>query len=227
MSIKRVDPNGVIEINFPAFNGVTIVGSSSNILGDGDDATYVDGNPDALDYDVEFDALPSYGPTDPIVLHFRISFQTDVPGTLADMFLFLQDNHPTDITGDWYVGQFTSSWNSPFQAVGPFDGSIHEYAVPLVPRPSGTGSGYGVAGTTLADCLAVLASGTAYVAVNSLDVEGATLLDVRVHEMWLEVGTANRNAPPLRHFPRSDGLGSGPKRIYPPPDTRRRFGGTV
>lgn len=179
MSLKRVDPNGTIEINFPTLSGVTVVGAG-NTLADSDDATYVEGDPDGLNYDVEMDALTSYDDGDPITLHVRLSLESeDHTGTDADVFLFLQDNHPTNISGTYYVGQFTSgSYNSAAAFPPPFDGTPKELVLPLVVRP----------GHTLAECVAVLESGTAYVAVNALHIVDAGPLHARVYEMWIEVG---------------------------------------
>jgi hypothetical protein len=68
----------------------------------------------------------------------------------------------------------------------------------------------------------------AYLDINAISWQDGEVQPIyRLTYAEVRVGTANRHAPPLRQFPRSDGLGSGPKRIYPPPDTRRRFGGTV
>lgn len=37
--------------------------------------------------------------------------------------------------------------------------------------------------------------------------------------------TARTISPPMRRYPRADGRGVGPKRHYPPPESRRRVGG--
>jgi hypothetical protein len=179
MTLKRVDPNGTIEINFPSLSGITVVGAG-NTLADASDATYVEGDPDGLNYDVEMDALASYDDGDPITLHVRLSLESeDHTGTEADLFFFLQDNHPTNISGTYYVGQFTSSsYNTAAAFPPPFDGTPKELVLPLAVRP----------GHTLAECVAVLESGTAYVAVNSLHIVDAGPLHARVYEMWIEVG---------------------------------------
>jgi hypothetical protein len=46
---------------------------------------------------------------------------------------------------------------------------------------------------------------------------------LRVYEMYF--GAVPPNPPPLRRYPRADGLGVGPTRHYPPPESRRGAGG--
>jgi hypothetical protein len=53
---------------------------------------------------------------------------------------------------------------------------------------------------------------------------GEVLSDARVLAHWL-AGNRRPSPPPLRRFPRSDGLGIGPRRHFPPPESRRAAGG--
>lgn len=229
MSLKILRASGPLTVNFPDFNGVTVVGAG-DVLADavtllrvGDtgtdpgDATYVEGDPDALAYCAQLEPLESYTDGDPIMLYVRMSLESEGhSGTDSDVFIFLQDAHPTTVNSTYYRGQFTgSSYNTPVSVSPPFDGTIKTWAAPLVPRP----------GYTLADCVAVLMSGTAQLAFNSLHINDAGLLHARVYEAWVEVGAKTTSPPPLRRYPRSDGLGIGPTRHYP--RTRRGVGGIV
>lgn len=73
-------------------------------------------------------------------------------------------------------------------------------------------------GTTLADVVAKFSTGAAAVFLESAG--GLVYYDV-----WVQVGHKCRTVYPLRRHPRSDGYGLGPKRHYPPPETRRHAGG--
>lgn len=228
MSVKTcpvagtVDDGG-IQLNGSDFlGGVTIV-APTNVapLGDDDDTTYI-ANTSAgpLDYMVRINALTSWDSGDPINLHLRWSMDCDDHAAVdGETYLFLQNSHPTDRSGDWYIGQFSTHWNSRYPLSSPFDGTIHDTVLSFIPRPSGTGGGYGVAGTTLDDCLAFLTGGDCWLDVNQLAVFDAGLTEARVIEAYLTVGNPIRATPARRLWPRQDGEGVGIGRIWPPPNT--------
>lgn len=211
MSVKTLHANGTITVTpFAPAGSVTVVGSAP-VLADNHDSTYVHGDPAPGQYNVGLQTLTSYDTGDPIALHIRLSIESDDhTGEETRIYIFLQDGHPDDDSGDFYVAQFTDgAWNHAVALTPPFDGTIHDLVLPLRVRP----------GHFIDDCVAVLESGTAQMAVNTLTVLDAPwdLLNARVYEAWVEVGVAPPVliADPKRLYPRADGRGVGTGRQWP------------
>lgn len=218
--------NGGIELNgSDILGGVTIVSPTNVPPLDTDDATYIQNTATGpLDYMVRIDTLSSWSATDPIELHLRWSMETEFhDGEVGEAFLFLQYTHPTDASGDYYVGQFSHTWNVPVPLLGTYDGTIHDTVIPMVTRPPGSGTGYGVSGTTLVDVLTMLASADAWFTVNVLHVADAGFVNGRIYEAYLLVGTQAFRVPARRLYPGTD----GDTRVYPvrpSPQSSTRFG---
>lgn len=182
MTTKILHPDMVTVTSGAVGVGVVVVGAG-DVLSDDSDATYVEGDPSPYAINAQLPALTGYADGDTINLHLRLALESDDhTGTSSRLYVFLQDGHPDDDSGSFYVGQFTTaSWNTAASFPPPFDGTIRDLVLPLVVAP----------GFTVGDCATVLASGTAQVAVNTL-----TILDsrtsqsgVRLYEAWVEVGT--------------------------------------
>lgn len=69
--------------------------------------------------------------------------------------------------------------------------------------------------------------GVAFVSISYMHVTGLSpAAEFTSGVSWLaSVLTARAGKFPLRRYPRADGLGVGPTRHYPPPESRRRVGG--
>lgn len=214
MSIKVLRANGTVTRN--GWTG-PIVGS--NPIGDNDSATYIEQDFSAgstLGVTVGLEPLVGYQPGDPIsvAVQMDVTLVPDDPTTEGVLELFIattpEGAEPDEVAGfsdgahSGFGFRFTVSglWTAPLRLAPQWD-------------------------TPLDDLVAALEVG-AYLDINAISWQDGEVQPIyRLTYAEVRVGTANRHAPPLRQFPRSDGLGSGPKRIYPPPDTRRRFGGIV
>lgn len=224
MSIKTLPVDGTaadgIVVPTLLLPDITIAHDDAPPLADENDDTWIETRVTGpLDYMVNIATLGTHRDDDPIVLTFRFAIQAGegIEDAIdASSYLFLQDGHPTDTSGHYYVGQFTNaSWNTPIGIGSPYDGSVREMSVGFRPRPAGTGSGYGVTGKTLKDCLDVLASGDAWLDVNTLQVNDAEHLWARMIEAYLTVGTKRLAAPGRRRWPNPTGRGLGPRRQWP------------
>lgn len=225
MSVKTCSVAGTVGDGGIVLNssGAAVVASGSlPPLGDEVDGTYISTNTSApLDYMVRINALTSWSSGDPVSLHLRWSMDCDDHAAVdGETYMFIQYSNPTDVTGDFYIGKFGTSWISAAGLPGTYDGTVFDTVLPFIPRPSGTGGGYGVSGTTLDECLALLTSGDCWLDVNQITVFDAGLIEARVIEAFLTVGVATV-VPARLLYPRTDDLGLSVGRVYPPPNTQQ------
>ena len=109
-----------------------------------------------------------------------------------------------------------------FTASVPNDGAIRTLSFP---------ADYGVFGADIGAVTARLAGGSGTTA-GLRAIRWATtppaIVGTRsatIYETWLQLDLRALAPPPLRRFPRSDGYGVGPRRHFPPPESRRSVGG--
>lgn len=176
----------------------TLTGDADTVWADGSDATYV-----------TFSGLgsDSYGTLAPYSrmsgLDVTIQMRASSPGG---------DSLFVDLWNEWNGSTATNFLISvPFTI--PAGGGIVDYQHTVDPDDLSDW------GTTLGAIITGLRSDTLVAYVNAAD-------DLTVYELSVRVGhKCVVNPPPLRRFPRADGLGIGPRRHYPPPESRRRVGG--
>lgn len=152
--------NGTITMN----DSDAIVVGSGDVLADNDDETYFENTSAVgltLDHNIGIEPLVTDGVLLSAVLNIRASVENHspiiYPGDGTEMYLFLQDGNPTEVSSTFYVAQFiVGDWNDyKVWDLVPDEG-ILDIALPLVLRP----------GKTMADVQTVLESGEALLVVD-------------------------------------------------------------